>query len=90
MDNKLEVCNLANDVQYSLTKFIRKVNEFDIGCVSRDIDVDGDILIFHDEKTWQKFVDVFDILGFDFTTGEPDEIFNTWYINFEFSDGISD
>ena len=47
------------------------------------------MILFYDEKTWKKFVDVFDILGFDFTTGEPDDKYNTWYIDFEFSDGIS-
>lgn len=86
---RLEVCNIANDIQYKLLDFVKKVNEYDIGCMSRDIEVDGEIFLFHDEKTWQKFVDVFDILGFDFTTGEPDGEYKTWYINFEFSDGIS-
>ena len=87
--NRLEVCNLAGNVQDSLIEFIRKVNEFDLPCISRDIEVDGYMLIFHDEKTWQKFVDVFNILGMDFNTGEPDGKYNTWYIDFEFSDGIS-
>lgn len=53
-------------------------------------EVDGYMLMFYEEETWQKFVDVFDILGMDFTTGEPDGEFKTWYIDFEFSDGISD
>ena len=88
--NRLEVCNLAGNIQDALIEFVRKVNHFDIGCMSRDIEVDGYMLIFHDEKTWQKFVDVFDILGMDFTTGEPDGKYRTWYIDFEFSDGISE
>ena len=88
--NRLEVCKLAGNIQDSLIEFVNKVNHFDIGCMSRDIEVDGYMLIFHDEKTWQKFVDVFDILGMDFTTGEPDGEYKTWYIDFEFSDGISD
>lgn len=88
--NRLEVCNLAGNIQDALIEFVSKVNHFDIGCMSRDIEVDGYMLIFYDEKTWQKFVDVFDILGMDFTTGEPDGEYKTWYIDFEFSDGISD
>lgn len=87
--NRLEVCELAGNIQDSLIEFINKVNYFDIGCMSRDIEVDGYMLIFHDENTWKKFVDVFDILGMDFTTGEPDGEYKTWYIDFEFSDGIS-
>ena len=88
--NRLEVCKLAGNIQDALIEFVRKVNYFGIGCMSRDIEVDGYMLIFHDEKTWQNFVDVFDVLGMDFTTGEPDGEYNTWYIDFEFSDGISD
>ena len=47
------------------------------------------MLLFEDEKTWNKFVEVFDILGFDFTTGEKDQEDDKYYIDFEFSDGIS-
>lgn len=89
MSNRLEICNLAEDIQDALITFVRRVNDEEIGCMSRDIELDGYMLIFHDEKTWQKFVDVLDILGMDFTTGEPDGKFRTWYIDFEFSDGIS-
>ena len=85
----LEICNLAGDIQDTLIQFIQKVNDSDIECMSRQIDVDGYMLMFYEEETWQKFVDVFDILGMDFTTGEPDGEFKTWYIDFEFSDGIS-
>lgn len=90
MDNKLELCNLAGDIQDVLIAFVRRVNYLGNGCMSRDIEVDGYMLIFHDQATWQKFIDVFDILGMDFTTGEPDGEFDTWYIDFEFSDGISE
>ena len=86
---RLEVCNIAESIQSALLEFVYKVNQYDVGCLSRDIDVDGYMLIFHDENTWQKFVDALDILGMDFTTGEPDGEYNTWYIDFEFSDGIS-
>lgn len=90
MDNKLKLCILANEIQDNLLDFIRKVNESGQGCLSRDIEVDYSMLLFYDQETWQKFVDVFDVLGFDFTTGEPDGETKTWYIDFEFSDGISD
>ena len=90
MDNKLELCILADKIQDNLLDFINKVNESGQGCLSRDIEVDYPMLLFYDQDTWQKFVDVFDILGFDFTTGEPDGEAKTWYIDFEFSDGISD
>lgn len=90
MNNRLEICNLAGNIQDSLVSFIRQVNDKEIGCMSRDIEVDGYMLIFHEQETWQKFIDVFDILGMDFTTGEPDGEFKTWYIDFEFSDGISE
>lgn len=86
---RLEVCKTANEIQDRLLYFVYLVNSNDIGCMSREIAVDGNMLIFYDEKTWQKFVDVFDILGMDFTTGEPDGEYKTWYIDFEFSDGIS-
>lgn len=86
---RLEVCNLAENIQDNMLDFVRKVNQFGIGCMSREIETDDNMLIFYDEKTWHKFVDVFDILGMDFTTGEPDGEYNTWYIDFEFSDGIS-
>lgn len=86
---KSEVCGLASDIQDLLIEFIGKVNKYGIGCLSKDIESDCNMLIFYDEKTWQKFVDVFDILGMDFTTGEPDGDFKSWYIDFEFSDGIS-
>lgn len=89
MDNRLEVCNIANKIQNDLIEFVNKVNQFGIGCISRNIEIDGSMLIFHEEKTWKKFVDVFDILGMDFTSGEPDGGYNTWYIDFEFSDGVS-
>lgn len=85
----LEVCSLAKDIQDNILNFVRKVNQLDIACMSREIETDDNMLIFYDENTWQKFVDVFDILGMDFTTGEPDGEFNTWYIDFEFSDGLS-
>ena len=88
MDNRECICKLANDVQDALLMFIRKVNELDIDCLSRDIEEDSNMLLFHSERTWRKFIDVFDILGFDYTTGEADDMFNTWYINFEFSEGI--
>lgn len=90
MDSKLELCNLASEIQDNLIDFIGKVNESGYGCISRNIEVDGPMLLFHDQTTWQKFIDVFDILGMDFTTGEADEEFDTWYIDFEFSDGISE
>lgn len=86
---RLKACQLAYDIKNKVIEFIEKVNQFDIGCMSREIKTDGNMLIFYDEKTWQKFVDVFDILGLDFTTGEPDGEYNTWYIDFEFSMGIS-
>ena len=89
MDDKLKLCNLASDIQDNLIDFIEKVNETGYGCISRDIEVDGPMILFYDQETWQKFVDVFDILGFDFTTGEADVEYPTWYIDFEFSDGIS-
>ena len=87
---RLAVCNMAGDIQSKLIGFVHMVNDNGIGCMSREIETDGNMLIFYDEKTWQKFVDVFDILGFDFTTGEPDGEYKTWYIDFEFSNGISD
>lgn len=87
---RLEVCNLAGDIQDKILDFVRKVNQLGIGCISREIETDDNMLIFYDEKTWQKFVDVFDILGMDFTTGEPDGEYNTWYIDFEFSNGLSE
>ena len=87
---RLEICNLAGDIQDTLIQFIQTVNAFDIGCMSRQIDIDWYMLMFYEEETQQKFVDVFDILGMAFTTGEPDGEFKTWYIDFEFSDGISD
>ena len=90
MDSKLELCNLAGDIQDALIAFVRRVNDLGDGSISRDIEVDGYMLIFHDLTTWQKFIDVFDILGMDFTMGEPDGEFNTWYIDFEFSDGITE
>lgn len=86
---RLEVCSIAGDIQNKLLDFVEKVNSNDIGCMSREIETDNYMLIFYDEKTWQKFIDVFDVLGFDFTTGEPDGEYRTWYIDFEFSDGIS-
>lgn len=86
---RLEVCGIAKDIQDKLIDFVYKVNVNNIGCISRDIEADGTMLLFYDEKTWRKFVDVFDILGFDFTTGEPDGEYKSWYIDFEFSDGIS-
>lgn len=86
---RLAICDMAGNIQSKLIDFVHMVNDNDIGCISREIKADGDMLIFYDEKTWQKFVDVFDILGFDFTTGEPDGEYQTWYIDFEFSDGIS-
>lgn len=89
MNNRLEICNLAGDIQDAIVHFIRVVNNYEYGCLSRNIEVDGYMLIFYDENTWQKFVDVFDIFGMDFTTGEPDGECNTWYIDFEFSDGVS-
>ncbi len=87
---RLEVCNLASNIQDKLMEFVEKVNEYGIGCMSRDIETDNNMLFFYDENTWQKFVDVFDILGMDFTTGEAEEEYPVWYINFEYSDGISD
>lgn len=87
---RLSVCDMAGDIQSKLIDFVHMVNDNGIGCMSREIEADGNMLIFYDEKTWQKFVDVFDILGFDFTTGEPDGEYKTWYIDFEFSDGISE
>lgn len=90
MDSKLELCNLARDIQDALIAFIRRENDLESGCMSRNIEVYGYTLIFHDEETWQKFVDIFDILGMDFTTGEPDGKYDTWYIDFEFSNGISE
>lgn len=89
MDYREQICNLANNIQNDLLSFISEVNKADVNCISRSIDVDGNMLIFRDENAWKKFVDVFDILGFDFTTGEPDGEFTTWYIDFEFSEGIS-
>ena len=86
---RLEVCGIAKDIQDKLIDFVYKVNVNNIGCISRDIEADGTMLLFYDEKTWRKFVDVFDILGFDFTTGEPDGEYKSWYIDFEFLDGIS-
>lgn len=88
--DKIEIRNLAINIQESLLTFIRRVNDLEDGCMSRDIEVDGYMLIFHDEETWQKFTDFFDILGMSFTTGELDGKYKTWYIDFEFSDGISD
>ena len=87
---RLEVYSIAGDIQDKLIDFVYKVNVNGIGCMSRDIEADGTMLLFYDEKTWQKFVEVFDILGMDFTTGEPDGEYRTWYIDFEFSDGISE
>ena len=87
--HRLKACQLAYDIKNNIIQFVEKVNQFDIGCMSREIETDGNMLIFYDEKTWQKFVDVFDILGLDFTTGEPDGEYTTWYIDFEFSMGIS-
>ena len=87
---RLEVCNIAGDIQDKIIDFVYKVNVNDIGCMSRDIEADGTMLLFYDKKTWQEFVDIFDILGFDFTTGKPDGEYKTWYIDFEFSDGIID
>jgi hypothetical protein len=83
------LCNLAGNVQDTLLLFLTQANAEEAGCLSREIKVDGYMILFYDESTWKKFVDVFDILGFDFTTGEPDYKYNTWYIDFEFSDGIS-
>lgn len=90
MERKIEIQKLARNVQDAFVEFILDVNYSGIGCMSREIKVDGYMVIFNDEKTWKKFVDVFDILGMDFTTGEPDGNLNNWYIDFEFSNGISD
>lgn len=90
MSDKLEICNLAGDIQDALISFIRRVNDLGNGCMSRDIEVDGYMIIFHEQENWQKFVDVLDILGMDFTTGEPDGKYKTWYIDFEFSNGVSE
>lgn len=90
MCKKLDIRNLAGNIQDALLDFVRRVNEEENGCMSRDIEADGYMLIFHEQKTWQKFIDVFDILGMDFTTGEPDGESETWYIDFEFSSGISE
>ena len=87
--SKTPLCNLAGNVQDTLLLFLTQANAEESGCLSREIKTDGYMVLFYDEKTWKKFVDVFDILGFDFTTGEPDDKYNTWYIDFEFSDGIS-
>lgn len=57
MSNRLEICNLAGDIQDSLVSFVRRVNDEEIGCMSRDIEVDGYMLIFHEQETWQKFVE---------------------------------
>ena len=90
MERKTEIQKLARNVQDAFVEFILNVNYSGIGCMSREIKVDGYMVIFNDEKTWKKFVDVFDILGMDFTTGEPDGNLKTWYIDFEFSNGISE
>lgn len=85
----MKLCETAGNVQDSLITFINLANGSDVVCMSRDINIDGYMILFHEKETWQKFVDVFDILGFDFTTGEPDGDSDTWYIDFELSDGIS-
>ena len=41
MDSKLELCNLAGDIQDALIAFIRRENDLENGCMSRDIEVDG-------------------------------------------------
>ena len=84
-----EIFELAGDIQDSLIHFVRVVNNTGAGCISRRIEVDGYMLLFYDKQTWEKFVDIFDILGMDFTTGEPDGKYQNWYIDFEFSDGVS-
>lgn len=89
-DGHNEVCDLAGEIQDKIIAFIEKANKHDIPCLSRAITTDNHMLLFYEQKTWQIFVEVFDMLGFDFTTGEPDGEFGTWYIDFEFSDGIRD
>ena len=50
MSNRLEICNLAGDIQDSLVSFIRRVNDEEIGCMSRDIEVDGYTLSYENRK----------------------------------------
>ncbi len=90
MKSRIEICDIAGEIQDKVIEFIGKANRYEVPCLSRNITIDDNMLLFFDEDTWQKFVDVFDILGFDFTTGEPDGEYQTWYIDFEFSDGITD
>ena len=87
-----EICNLAGNVQDSIIEFVRKVNQFDFPrgypCKAKEIEIDGYMMIFRNREMWQTLVDAFIILGMDFTTGEPDGEYDTWYIDFEFSDGM--
>lgn len=35
---RLEVCNIAGDIQNKLLDFVEKVNSNDVGCMSREIE----------------------------------------------------
>lgn len=83
----LDIHELAYGVQDAVFAFINAVNAEDNACMEKEVETDGNMLIFHDEETWRKFIVFFDSLGLDFTTGEPDGD-HSWYIDFEFSDGI--
>ena len=45
---RLEVYNIARDIQDKIIDFVYKVNVNDIGCMSRDIEADGTMLLFYD------------------------------------------
>ena len=45
MSKRMEICNLAGDIQDALISFVRRVNDEEVGCISRDIEVDGYMLI---------------------------------------------
>lgn len=84
------VCNLQTAF-YTFMDAVSQAEKAGKGCLSRDIWRDGYMILFSDEETWKKLVDFFDILGLDFTTGEPDgDEYPTWYIDFEFSDGVKE
>lgn len=83
----LNIYRRAYNLQDALFAFIDAANDSDDPYMKNVIQTDNHELFFHDEETWKKAVDFFDVLGLDFATGEPDGD-NTWYVNFEFSGGV--